>query len=112
MALYYSAAINRQCLRRTMKQRIAVLLMLGMLPWAGLYAQSQTATTTFVVKARVQAVCAVTATDLDFGTYNAKDASPQVGYDAAAGNLHAGLDLQHRPQRGHDDRRDDQCSGQ
>jgi spore coat protein U-like protein len=62
-----------------MKQRIAVLLMLGVLPWAGVYAQSQTATTTFVVKARVQAVCAVTATDLDFGTYNAKDASPKLG---------------------------------
>ena len=52
-----------------MKQRIAVLLMLGMFPWAELHAQGQTATTTFRVSAKVQAVCAVTATDLDFGTY-------------------------------------------
>jgi spore coat protein U-like protein len=63
-----------------MKQRIAVatLLMLGMLPAAGLYAQ-QTAQTTFQVKARVQAVCEVTATDLDFGTYGAKDPSQKLG---------------------------------
>jgi len=64
-----------------MNERIAValLLVLGMVPAAGLHAQQQTATTTFVVKAKVQAVCDVTATDLDFGTYNAKDASPKLG---------------------------------
>jgi spore coat protein U-like protein len=53
-----------------MKQRIAVLLMLGLMPWAELYAQSQQVSTTFQVKARVEAVCAVTASDLDFGAYN------------------------------------------
>jgi spore coat protein U-like protein len=56
---------------KTMKQRIAVLLMLGTLPGAGIHAQ-QTAQTTFHVKARVQAVCEVTATDLEFGTYTSK----------------------------------------
>ena len=35
-----------------MKQRIAVLLMLGMMPWAELHAQQQTATTTFRVTAK------------------------------------------------------------
>ena len=60
--------------RKTMKQRIAVatLLMLGMLPGAGLRAQENATQTTFQVKARVQAVCEVTATDLDFGTYTSK----------------------------------------
>ena len=64
-----------------MKQRIAVatLLMLGMLPWAGLHAQQQTAQTTFVVKARVQAVCEVTASDLDFGVYAAQAGSALQG---------------------------------
>ena len=64
-----------------MKQRIAVavLLMLGMLPGAGVYAQSQTAQTTFVVKARVQAVCEVTASDLDFGVYTAQAGSALQG---------------------------------
>ena len=62
-----------------MKQRIAVLLLLGILPWAEVHAQAQTAQTTFVVKARVQAVCEVTAADLDFGTYTAQAGSPLVG---------------------------------
>jgi len=53
-----------------MKQRIAVLLMLGSMPWAELHAQAQETSTTFVVKARVQAVCSVSANDLDFGTYS------------------------------------------
>jgi len=47
-----------------------------MLSWAGLYAQSQTAQTTFLVTARVQAVCEVTSNDLNFGTYNPKASSP------------------------------------
>jgi spore coat protein U-like protein len=61
------------------KERIAVLLLLGILPWAEVHAQAQTAQTTFVVKARVQAVCEVTATDLDFGTFTAEAGSPLVG---------------------------------
>lgn len=59
-----------------MKQRIAVLLMLGLMPWAGLHAQAQTATTTFKVTTKVQAVCAVTAVDLAFGNYTSNGASP------------------------------------
>ena len=59
-----------------MKRNITVLLALGMLPWAGLLAQSQTATTTFRVTARVNAVCEVTSNDLAFGTYNPKASSP------------------------------------
>ena len=61
-----------------MNQRIAVLLMFGMLPWAGLHAQ-QTASTTFRVLTKVQAVCDVTATDLDFGTYTAQGSTPLQG---------------------------------
>ena len=64
-----------------MKFRIAVpvLLVLGMTPWAELPAQGQTAQTTFQVKATVQAVCEVTATDLDFGTYTSNAGSPLLG---------------------------------
>jgi len=62
-----------------MKARIAVLLVLGMLPWAELHAQGQTATTTFRVSTRVQAVCDVTAADLDFGTYTAQAGTPLQG---------------------------------
>ena len=59
-----------------MKRHITALLALGMLPWAGLLAQSQTATTTFRVTAKVMAVCEVTSNDLNFGTYNPKASSP------------------------------------
>src|SRR5688572_17709128 len=62
-----------------MKQRIALLLMLGLLPWAELHAQSQTVSTTFRVSARVEAVCEVTATDLAFGSYTAQAGSPLQG---------------------------------
>ncbi|HVJ12287.1 MAG TPA: spore coat U domain-containing protein [Burkholderiales bacterium] len=62
-----------------MKQRFAVLLMLGLMPWAQLHAQSQTASTTFRVTAKVQAVCAVTATDLAFGTYTSQSGTPLQG---------------------------------
>lgn len=63
-----------------MKQRgITVLLMVGILAWAELHAQGQTASTTFQVKARVQAVCEVTATDLDFGVYTSQGASALQG---------------------------------
>jgi spore coat protein U-like protein len=62
-----------------MKQRTAVLLMLGLMPWAELHAQSQTASTTFRVSARVEAVCEVTATDLAFGTYTAQGGTPLQG---------------------------------
>jgi spore coat protein U-like protein len=59
-------------------KRAAVLLMLGMLPAAAVHAQ-QTATTTFRVSAKVQAVCAVTATDLNFGTYTSSTGTPLQG---------------------------------
>ena len=62
-----------------MKPRIAVLLMLGLLPWVELHAQAQTATTTFKVTAKVQAVCTVTASDLPFGTYTSSGGSPLLG---------------------------------
>ena len=58
-----------------MKQRLAVLLMLGLMPWAELYAQSQTASTTFRVSARVENVCSVSANDLNFGTYSQQTGS-------------------------------------
>ncbi len=59
-----------------MKRNITALLALGMLPWAGLQAQSQTAQTTFRVTAKVMAVCEVTSNDLAFGNYNPKASSP------------------------------------
>src|SRR4051812_45564327 len=43
----FGDAITNRGGGKTMKQRIAVLLMLGLVPWAGLHAQSQTAQTTF-----------------------------------------------------------------
>jgi spore coat protein U-like protein len=52
----------------TVKQRIAVLLIFGMVPWVGLHAEEQAATTTFKVTARVQAACEVMASDPSFGT--------------------------------------------
>lgn len=61
-----------------MKQRIAVLLMLGLMPWAEVHAQSQTVSATFKVSARVEAVCEVTATDLPFGIYSAQGEIPQT----------------------------------
>jgi spore coat protein U-like protein len=61
-----------------MKRRITVLLVLGVLPWTGLYAQ-QTAQTTFRVSASVQAVCEITATDLSFGTYTSQAGTPLLG---------------------------------
>ena len=60
-------------------KKIAVLLMLGMLPWVELQAQSQTVSTTFRVQARVEAVCAVTASDLNFGTYTSQAGTPLQG---------------------------------
>jgi len=62
-----------------MKRHFAVLLMLGMMPWAELHAQAQTATTTFRVTAKVQAVCAITASDLAFGTYTSQSGTPLQG---------------------------------
>ena len=59
-----------------MKQHAAVLLMLALMPWAELHAQSQTVSTTFRVSARVEAVCEVTATDLSFGTYTSQGGAP------------------------------------
>ena len=57
---------------------IALLLLLGLLNWAEVQAQ-QTASTTFRVTARVQSVCEVTASDLDFGAYSAQAGSPLQG---------------------------------
>ena len=62
-----------------MKSRIAVLLMLGLMPWAELHSQSQTVSTTFRVSARVEAVCEVTASDLAFGTYTSQGGTPLQG---------------------------------
>ena len=61
--------------------------MLGLMPWAGLHAQ-QTATTTFIVTTTVQAVCAVSATDLNFGNYTS--AAGPCWARRGATDLHAG----------------------
>jgi spore coat protein U-like protein len=60
------------------KQRLAVLLMLGALPLAGVQAQ-QNASTTFRVSTRVNAVCEISASNLDFGVYSAQGGSPLQG---------------------------------
>ena len=62
-----------------MTRRAAFLLLLGMMPWAELPAQSQTVSTSFRVQARVEAVCEVTATDLSFGTYSSQAGAPLQG---------------------------------
>ena len=49
-----------------MEQSIAILIMLGMMPWAGLNAQ-QTARTTLSVTARMEESCKVTAPDFVLG---------------------------------------------
>ena len=64
----YSAPITNRGWGKTMKQRIAILLVIGVLPWAELHAQSQQASTTFRVSALVEAVCEVTATDPSVAT--------------------------------------------
>jgi spore coat protein U-like protein len=61
-----------------MKRYIAVLLTFGMMPLGELHAQL-TAQTTFRVSAKVNAVCEVTATDLDFGDYTAQSGTPLLG---------------------------------
>jgi len=61
-----------------MKRRLPVLLTLAVWPWAGLEAQ-QTASTTFRVSARVNAVCDIAAANLDFGVYSAQGSSPLLG---------------------------------
>ncbi len=65
--------------KQAVKRRITVLLMFGLLPWAGLHAQQQTAQTTFTVSATVNAVCVVTATDLAFGAYTSSTGTPLLG---------------------------------
>jgi len=62
-----------------MKRRMAVLLVLGMTPWVASHAQTTPAQTTFQVKAKVQAVCEVTASDLAFGDYTAQAGTPAQG---------------------------------
>lgn len=61
-----------------MKQKAVVLLAFGMMPWVGLQAQLTTQTT-FRVSAKVNAVCEVTATDLDFGNYSAQSGTALQG---------------------------------
>ena len=62
-----------------MIRRVAGLLLLAAMPWAELHAQSQTVSTTFRVQARVEAVCEVTASDLNFGTYTSQAGAPLQG---------------------------------
>jgi spore coat protein U-like protein len=55
-----------------------VFIVLAVVPWAGVSAQT-TASTTFRVTAKVQAVCAITASDLAFGNYSAQSGTPLTG---------------------------------
>jgi len=61
-----------------MKRQLAALAILALFPAAVLKAQ-QTASTTFRVSARVNAVCDVTASDLDFGVYSAQSSGALLG---------------------------------
>jgi spore coat protein U-like protein len=61
-----------------MRGRIAVLLVLGILSSAELLAE-QTTSSTLRVSARVEAICEVTAADVDFGTYAGQGGSPLLG---------------------------------
>ena len=60
------------------ERRLAVFLMLAVLPWTQAPAQQSTSTT-FRVSARVNAVCEITASNLGFGVYNAQAGSPLLG---------------------------------
>jgi spore coat protein U-like protein len=100
-----------------MRHRIAILLMLALMPSAGVLAQSQTATATFIVKTTVQAVCSVAATDLNFGVYSAQaggdtmtnttviaTCTPGTTYNIAlgpggAGNIYAGRQMSSGPNK-------------
>jgi len=66
-----------------MKMRMAVLLMLGTMPWAVLHAQSQPVSTTLRVHARVEAGCTMTASDLDrhAATLLRATCTPNTTYD-------------------------------
>ena len=64
-----------------MKQRIAVLLMLGLMPWSELRAQAQQADTSFKVSARVEAGCAMSASYALHGTTLLRaTCTPNSGY--------------------------------
>jgi spore coat protein U-like protein len=54
----------------TMKLCMAIAAMVGLLPWTGVNAQQQAASTTFRVTAQVQAGCEMTALDATFDTPN------------------------------------------
>jgi spore coat protein U-like protein len=58
-------------------QRVAVLLIVGLIPWAQLHAQTQQVSTTFEVQARVEAGCEVTTSDLNPGTYSVWGGAPR-----------------------------------
>jgi spore coat protein U-like protein len=79
MTMPYSESATLKSTRENdMKRRNLALLALGMMPWIGLHAQ-QTAQATFRVSARVDAVCEVTAADLEFGVYVAQSDAPLAG---------------------------------
>jgi len=62
-----------------MKKRLAILLLFAVLPWAEANAQQKNTSTTFKVTARVNAVCEIIATDLDFGAYTSQGGTPLQG---------------------------------
>ncbi len=77
------------------KYGTALLLALGVSASATMIksdAIAQTATDTFVVRATVQASCAISANDLDFGTYDpaagAADATSQIFVNCTAGTTY------------------------
>lgn len=61
-----------------MKTRVAVLVSLGVLAALQATAQ-QTASTTFRVSTRVNAVCDISASNLGFGVYSAQGGTPLLG---------------------------------
>lgn len=60
-----------------MRHYLAGLLVLAACPTVGL--AQQAASTTFRVSARVNAVCDIVATNLDFGVYSTQSSSPLQG---------------------------------
>ena len=89
-----------------MKMRITVLLVLGILPWAELLAQ-QTASRILRVSARVEAVCEVTANDLDFGTNTGHPGSNLLGTTLVQTTCSPGTSYQVGLNPGHFATRDD-----
>jgi spore coat protein U-like protein len=81
--LRYMKPIKKLSSEKTMKWCMAVLLVLGVLPWAGVSAreaETKISTTVLRVSARVEESCEVTAPDLPLVNYTARRDAPRQSW--------------------------------